>query len=105
MQYRGANGSRGVGTIAIGNGAVVGTDLEGARYDGTYTHAGGRLRGNLVLKVPAGTQLVTGHAVEAATDIPVAFDLPVPFDGGGEHEIQVAGQPVWIAFQRIQDWP
>lgn len=52
------------------------------------------------LHVPAGTTLVTGFKAEHAATMPIELDLPADFVGG-EHTIQVAGEPVKITFTRL----
>src|SRR5262249_16848515 len=44
IKYFGRAGAGG-GTLYIGRGVVVGTDIQGAKFDGTYQVTGGRMRG------------------------------------------------------------
>lgn len=61
MQYQGAAGFGG-GVVYVGRGKVLGMDITGASYDGSYTDQGGRLRGTVTI-TSAGGALVTGQQV------------------------------------------
>lgn len=103
VRYTGSSGSSGVGTIAIGNGTISGSDITGGRYEGRYVVNGDRLQGTVLLHVDAGATLVTGTVAEQATDVSISLDLPLNFADGQGHRIEVAGHPVTITFQRVQD--
>src|SRR5690348_3798919 len=59
MRYHGVAGN-GHGACYIGNGKVLGVDITGARYLGSYTQAGAALNGSVTLTSSGGT-LVTGQ--------------------------------------------
>jgi hypothetical protein len=106
MRYSGQHGSStGGGTMFVGKGVLLGLDVGGGRYKGTYTEQGGRLQARAVMSLPAGATLVTGQAVATATDIPLTADWPANFWDGKPQKIIVAGQPVEVTFEKIGDVP
>ena len=62
ITYAGAGGDLGFGILVFDTGAVVGADVGGVRYDGTYTYNARTqmIDAQLELTVPAGLLLVTG---------------------------------------------
>ena len=86
MRYQGVAGN-GHGAMSIGKGVVVGIDISGARYHGTYTLSGTTLNGTATL-TSAGGALVTGQDVPAGGTVPITFSLPAGFDDGF-HDVRV----------------
>jgi hypothetical protein len=106
MRYSGQGGSStGAGALFIGKGVVLGIDVVGGRYKGTYTEQGGRLLAKAVMSVPAGAVLVTGQTVPTATDFPLTADWPANFWDGTPQKITVAGRPVEVTFEKLGDVP
>lgn len=104
MQYQGVTGT-GHGAIYVGKGIIVGVDVTGARYHGTYTTgANGALNGSVTL-TSAGGALVTGQAIPAGTQVPIILAVPSSFANGSYHQVMVGGQPVHVAFNKIGDIP
>ena len=62
ITYKGAEGDLGFGILVLDTGAVIGADVAGARYDGTYVYnpKTEMIDTKLKLTVPAGVWLVTG---------------------------------------------
>ena len=104
MRYVG-RADAGAGAIYIGKGTIVGADVGGGRYHGTYTESGGRIKGNANLSMPNGGSLVTGQTVPPGTKIPLTVDWPVAFANGQPQPIMVSGQPVQVTFEKIGDIP
>lgn len=92
------------GSLYLGRGVLLGIDVMGGRYNGSYTEDSGRLVGKASVRVAA-EMLVTGQAVPAGTVVPIGFNLPASFADGGYHEVTVAGQSVNIAFEKLGDVP
>ena len=105
MRYLGQTGSTGAGAVYIGRGKIVGLDVGNGRYHGTYSEAGGRIKGSATLSMPSGGVLVTGHNVPAGTSIPLTVDWPANFANGQPQTIMVQGAPVQVAFEKIGDIP
>lgn len=103
MRYQGISGI-GHGAIYIGKGTMVGVDVTGARYHGSYTDQGGNLSGNVTL-TSAGGSLVTGQPVPAGTKVPITFQLSGNFADGQFKTVNVGGKPVQVAFDKIGDIP
>lgn len=104
MRYLGRS-DVGAGAIYIGRGKIVGIDIGGARYDGTYTEGAGRMKARVNMHVPAGVVLVTGQQIPQPTTIPLAADWPLTFADGTAQQIMVAGLPVSVTFEKIGDIP
>ena len=103
MRYQGVAGM-GHGAVYIGKGKVLGVDVTGARYDGSYTQQGANLSGTVTL-TSAGGSLVTGQPVPAGTKVPITFNLPPTFGNGQFQPVTVGGKPVQVAFDKIGDIP
>jgi hypothetical protein len=103
MRYQGGAGA-GFGAVYIGRGTVVGADVGNGRYNGTYTEAGGRLRGNVTLTLPNGGILVTGQQVPPGYSIGMTFDWPTNITAG-QQQISVQGRSVGVTFEKVGDIP
>jgi len=107
MKYFGKAGAGG-GTLYIGKGVVVGTDIQGAKLDGTYRVNDDRLRGIVKMTVPAsGSTLVTGQTLPGGTVIELNFDFPVhDFDDGHPYPmVGYGGEQLMVAFEKVRDLP
>ena len=106
MRYVGTAG-QGAGAIYIGKGIIVGVDVVGAKYDGSYSEKSGRLKGEVRLTAPtSGSHLVTGQTVEGGQSFVLKFDLPPDFANGRPQVIiGVGGRPVQVTFEKIKDLP
>jgi hypothetical protein len=106
MRYVGTAG-QGAGAIYIGKGIVVGVDVVGGKYDGSYTEMGGRLKGRVTLTAPtSGAHLVTGQTVGGGQSFALEFDLPHDFANGRPQTIiGVGGRPVQVTFEKLRDLP
>ena len=99
LRYQGVAGV-GHGAVYIGRGIIVGVDITGGRYHGTYSAQGQNLVGSATLTSAGGT-LVTGQPVPAGTQVPISFSLPTNFNNGQPHQISVGGRSVSVAFDLI----
>jgi hypothetical protein len=88
----------------VGNGVVVGIDISGARYNGTYTLSGTTINGTATL-TSAGGALVTGENVPAGGTVPITFSLPAGFDDGRYHQVIAGGTRVGVSFNKVGDIP
>ena len=104
MQYLGQSGV-GMGAIYIGKGKIVGADVAGGRYSGTYSEDAGRIKAEIVLSMPNGGPLVTGNQVPPGTKIPMKADWPSNFANGQAQQIMVTGRPVNVTFEKVDDIP
>jgi hypothetical protein len=104
MRYLGQAGV-GVGAIFVGKGKIVGIDVGGGRYDGSYTEQGGRLKGTGTMTFPTGGTLVTGQQAPQGTKIPLTVDWPSNFADGSAHPLTVQGRAVQVTFEKIGDVP
>lgn len=104
MRLSGQSGMK-AGALYVGKNIVVGVDVGGIKYDGTYQVADGRIIAKAKMFVPAGVQLVTGQLVQQATQIDITADWPVDFANGQPQQIAVQGQSVAVTFEKIRDIP
>lgn len=102
-QYQGVTGFGG-GVYYIGRGRILGMDVTGASYDGSYSQQGNRMQGTATLSSAGGT-LVTGQPVPPGTKVTITFDWPTNFADGQYRAVHVGGQPVQVAFTKIGDVP
>lgn len=108
IQYQGPKG-QGFGLIALDTGTVVGADVTGGLFDGTYNynHKTEMLDVKITLTVPAGESLVTG-APPQASEYKTTFESSLPRTLGEEKPIQVNGpenQPIHVVIKKIRDFP
>jgi hypothetical protein len=103
IRYQGVAG-KGHGAMYLGKGVIVGIDLAGSRYHGTYTFEGPNITGTATL-TSAGGALVTGENVPAGGSVPIAFNLPTSLDDGQYHQVVVGGKPIRVSFNKIGDIP
>ena len=107
MKYFGKVGAGG-GTLYIGRGAVVGTDIQGAKLDGTYHVSGDRMKGVVKMTAPeSGSTLVTGQFLSPGTTIDLTFDLPAQtfMDGRSYPLMGYGGEPLMVIFEKVRDLP
>lgn len=103
VHFTGVPGSEGYGAAFIGNGLIMGSDISGGRYEGSYTVSHGRLRGSVTFQSIAGSTLVTGLTSASPINLPVEIDLPIDFGNGQPQVIQVGGQPVTLTFEKMRN--
>jgi hypothetical protein len=107
MKYFGKAGAGG-GTLYIGKGVVVGTDIQGAKFDGTYQVSGDSMRGVVRVTAPAsGSTLVTGQTLPAGAAFDLRFDLPAhTFADGRPHALEgYEGEKLLVVFEKVRDLP
>ena len=102
MRYDGVAGA-GHGAVFIGKGKILGVDITGARYEGTYALHGPNLGGAATL-TSAGGSLVTGQATPAGTKVQIVFNLPANASSG-TFELKFGGVPMRVALEKIGDVP
>jgi hypothetical protein len=107
IKYFGKDGAGG-GTLYIGRGVVVGTDIQGAKLDGTYRVINDRMIGVVRMTSPAnGAKLVTGQTLPPGEVVPLNFDFPARnFDDGNLYPMTgYGGEPLMVAFEKVRDLP
>lgn len=105
MRYLGQADS-GRGSVYFGKGMIVGSDVGGVRYMGTYRESGGRVRGNMTLTAAEGpAMLVTGRTLPTGHSVPLAIDWPSNFYNGSTQQVTVMGRPIRVTFEKIADIP
>lgn len=95
----------GTGAIYVGKGTILGVDIGGLRYNGTYTEGAGRLKGNIMLFAPHGATLVNGQRLSPGASLQLTVDWPVGFANGQPQTISVGGLQVQVKFEKIGDIP
>jgi hypothetical protein len=107
IYYTGVSGA-GLGVLVVNNGIIVGADMVGGRYDGTYTQnkTTGNYDGKIRITIPPGGSLVTGVVVGAQ---PFQMDVTatLPPDLGGEKPVRIETPtgPVNVIFRKLRDYP
>jgi hypothetical protein len=103
--YSGSAGV-GIGMFSVTDGQLVGTDLEGVSYRGTFLkdEMTGEIDIALDQTVPVGVFLVQGTS---AQDLPyiksISARLPADFDQGKPIEVFLSPGPVILMIRRIPD--
>lgn len=78
--YLTGSAGQGFAMLVFRNGTIVGVDAAGAKYDGTYSDAGGALSVKLKVSLPPETLLVQGVSTGPQGDnYELEFQLPVDF--------------------------
>ena len=70
IRFRGA-ADWGMGLLMFRKGKIVGADVAGVQYDGTYSENEKEIFVQIVMSVPAGVTLVQGYPAQ-----PKAFEVP-----------------------------
>jgi hypothetical protein len=102
MNYVGQTGTGG-GAVYVGNGKIVGIDVGNLRYNGTYTEAGGRMKGTVALTAPTGGTLVTGATLPAGSRLNLTLDWPTHFSDGKLQIVTIEGRQVHVTFEKVGD--
>ena len=103
IAYRGGTyPGEGVGALYIGAGQVLGIDVTGARFRGSYVERDGHLIGQFIMTSAGGT-LVTGAPFPLGEEVVVSFDLQPGFDSGDIVVIRVGDRSVQVVFDKIGD--
>jgi hypothetical protein len=78
--YMTGNAGQGFAMVVFRNGAIVGVDVSGVRYDGTYTVTNRRFAVRINVTFPPNTTLVQGVTTGPEGDISeLEFQLPKDF--------------------------
>ena len=107
IYYTGVGGS-GIGVIAIRDGVIVGADMTGGRYDGTYSENPGT--GNFDAKIRMsylpGTSLVTG-ALAGPQPLHLDMTTTLPVDLGSEKPLRLDTPtgPINVIFRKLREFP
>jgi hypothetical protein len=111
MYYRstasGVTGT-GMGMLVLDSGIVIGCDVAGGIYDGTYEFnpRTDMLDMKVTARIPAGAVLVTGVPAQA---VPLVFDieesLPRQLDAKHPATVTVPGRDVVVVFHKLRDFP
>lgn len=104
MQYVG-NIGLGAGAVYVGKGIVLGADVGGGRYKGSYTEQGSNLALKVTLTVPNGATLVTGAVLPPGSQLQLTATWPKDFGNGKPQNISVQGAPVQVVFEKVGDIP
>ncbi len=102
MTYAGKS-DIGAGVLYIGNSKIVGIDVGDMRYSGSYTEQSGVIDASVKLFAPTGGTLVTGQQLPAGTVLELRAKWPSNFANGQPQPITVAGQPVQVVLEKIDD--
>jgi hypothetical protein len=102
MNYVGQTGAGG-GCIYLGNGKIVGMDIAGGRYHGSYTIQNNQMTVSVRLTMVTDGVLVTGRHVPKGTRLDLSAVWPVNFADGKPQPIQVAGSTVHVVFEKVGD--
>ena len=105
IKYFGEAGAGG-GTLYIGKGVVVGTDIQGAKFEGIYKVADDRMKGVVKVTAPkTGATLVTGQRLPAGAQFDLRFDLPAgTFADGTQQTLEgYGGEPLKVIFEKVRD--
>jgi hypothetical protein len=108
IYYTGVSGT-GIGVLAINNGVIVGADMLGGRYDGTYKPSSttmGSYDANVRITIPPGASLVTGAlAGPQPYYMDVAMTLPANLGAEQPVRIETPTGPVNVIFRKLRDYP
>ncbi len=103
ISYTSTSGARGFGLIAMDTDILVGVDVGGVEYDGTYQYdpSSGMIEAEVKAKVPSGANLVTGAADED-------FDFKINFPRETTNTpftINTPGGPVNAVIKFLRHFP
>lgn len=93
--------AEGAGALYFKRGVIIGVDSAGVRYDGTYVDDNGRIRGSVILDIPAETPLTTGVKTTIPTRLALPLELAPDFADGKPHKMQLEGRFVEVTFEKV----
>lgn len=95
---------QGLAMLVFRNGAIVGVDAAGAKYDGTYTDAGSGFAVKLNVSLPASIMLVQGVSTGPQGDNSV-LDLQLPADFLSQPFIRINAKhgPVNVKLTKLRE--
>lgn len=99
----GGSYSSGVGLLMLRQGVLIGADVQGAVYRGTYTETPGHeVAIHLEVSVPPNTPLVTGeHARSAPWTLPIDTTLRANFASGMPVTVKTEAGPVSVTLSLL----
>ncbi len=106
-EYEGRQGGLGGCALYIGEGRVLGVDVDRIIYRGTYeVISSARLEGSVTLTASRnGGVLVTGDRLAPHQSLDVPFSLPMNFADGLPHIMRVGTSEIVATFEKIGDIP
>lgn len=96
-----------VGIFTFKDGVIVGADIGGGRYDGTYVvdTRTQTVHCQVQFALQLGGQSITGaEAVNEPIKVPVALTLPATIDPKEIYRIDTAIGPVNARFEKLRDY-
>ncbi len=107
ITFAGAGGDFGSGVLVLDTGAVIGADVAGVRYDGTYAYnpKTEMIDAKVKLTVPPGVWLVTGVQ---AQDEEWSFDFEVSFPRETPEtpfRVNIPSGPVNVIIRYLRGFP
>ncbi len=91
-----------IGMFYFGNGVISGVDVGGLKYDGNLSRQiDGSFEGTVTLKIPAGTQLITGLAA-GSSDHEMASHIRLPKDFATTGEVIRIDTPAGAVSARFE---
>jgi hypothetical protein len=102
--YLTGSAGQGFAMLVFRNGTIVGADVVGAKYDGTYRDAGSALSVKLRVSLPANTLLVQGVSTGAQGD-ESELEFPIPTDFLSQPFIRVNAKhgPVNVKLVKLRE--
>lgn len=105
VYYTGQTGF-GHAVLVLREGKIVGADVTGGVYDGTYTlEQNHTVTVDIVLTVPAGTTLVTGQTLTAPHSQNIKANIVEAFANGQTVPLNTPMGPVNAIFKKLRDLP
>ncbi|MGV3576622.1 MAG: hypothetical protein ACO1O4_15975 [Devosia sp.] len=103
VYYTGQTGF-GHAVLVMREGKIVGADVTGGVYDGTYTiEANNSVTVDIVLTVPPGTTLVTGQTLTTQHSQNIKANVVETFANGQTVPLQTPMGPVNAIFKKLRD--
>lgn len=93
-----------LGVFTFINGIIVGADVGGVIYEGSYQvdSQNSLINGILKYKVSAGGSLITGFTAPHDLEFSVPFQIPASFADGNVVRVDTPNGPVNAKFQKIR---
>lgn len=107
VNYTGRQGI-GAATMTLSSGQIVGVDVAGGEYEGTYKLQNENIVGNIVMHVPAGVYLVTGAPISPVPyTVPISFAFPAAIKVNQviQTQIQLPTGPVNANVKKVKSLP
>lgn len=103
LAYFSAEFGNSIGIFVITDHEIVGADLGGGMYDGSFEIEDGSAVGQVRFRTNKGGQTITGASNDLPISHEVSFKFALPLEAPEYHELETLTGPVNVRFEKIRE--